>query len=97
MLFAATTKSMSAPSSVWHKTLTLARTGLVDGYYGTADMFESFPAQNSKGFGLPSGPEGRMPRHQDLHNSKAFSLLGTTLRHLINAASHPTRVFRQTW
>jgi hypothetical protein len=50
--------------------------GLVDGYYGTADMFEfnSRHTKFPKGFGLPGRTwKAEMPLIiKDLHNSKAF-------------------------
>ena len=58
--------------------------GLVDGYYGTADMFE-FNSRHTKfprGFGLPGpGLEGRhAPDHQGPAQRQEFSAMGRSIR-----------------
>jgi hypothetical protein len=58
--------------------------GLVDGYYGTADMFE-FNSRHTKfprGFGLPGRAwKAGMPLIiKDLHNAKEFSAMGRSIR-----------------
>ena len=58
--------------------------GLVDGYYGTADMFE-FNSRHTKfprGFGLPGpGLEGRhAPDHQGPAQRQEFSAMGGSIR-----------------
>lgn len=62
---------------LWHNDLKISHEmGLVDGYYGTADMFE-FNSRHTKfprGFGLPGRTwKAGMPLIiKDLHNSKQF-------------------------
>ena len=62
---------------LWHNDLKVSHEmGLVDGYYGTADMFE-FNSRHTKfprGFGLPGRTwKAGMPLIiKDLHNSKGF-------------------------
>ena len=62
---------------LWHNDLRVSHEmGLVDGYYGTADMFE-FNSRHTKfprGFGLPGRTwKAGMPLIiKDLHNSKGF-------------------------
>src|SRR5260370_39676028 len=62
---------------LWHNDAEVSHEmGLVDGYYGTADMFE-FNSRHTKfprGFGLPGRTwKAGMPLIiKDLHNSKGF-------------------------